>query len=61
MTVAPDRIQLAEDHRRMMDELCTPELTLARAEVLRPQVAHILAAIREVEPAPRLVRRGEGR
>ncbi len=53
MIVAPDRTQLAEDLRRMMDELCAPELTLARASVLRPRVHRLLDAIREAGDAPR--------
>ena len=53
MILAPDRTQLAEDLRRMMDELCAPELTLARANVLRPRVQRLLEVIRETDSRPR--------
>ena len=53
MIFARDRTQLVEDLARMMDELCAPELTLARAEVLRPRVARLLAALRESNDRPR--------
>ena len=55
MIVAPDRTQLAEDLRRMMDELCAPELTLARADVLRPRVHRLLEVIRETDDPARPV------
>jgi hypothetical protein len=57
MTSVPDRAELVEALRRAMDELCAPELTLARAEILRPRVHRILEALREVEAAAHRDRR----
>jgi hypothetical protein len=55
MTIAPDRAQLVEDLARMMDELCAPELTLARSEVVRSRVARLLDTLREPNDSPRAV------
>jgi hypothetical protein len=45
MTIAHDRARLAEALRTTLDELCAPDLTLARANTLRPEVARLLEAI----------------
>ena len=52
MIVAQDRTQLVEDLARMMDELCAPDLTLARADVLRPRVIRLLEILREANDRP---------
>jgi len=52
MTATHHRTQLVENLLRTMDELCAPDLTLARAEILRPRVARILDALRASEPRP---------
>ncbi len=52
MIMNPDRTQLVEELRQMMDELCAPELTLARADVLRPRITRLLETIRESNESP---------
>jgi hypothetical protein len=52
MIAAQDRAQLVEDLSRMLDELCAPELTLARADVLRPRVDRLVATLREWDASP---------
>ena len=53
MIVAQDRAQLAQDLARLMDELCAPELTLARADALLPRVNRLLEVLRESDDRPR--------
>jgi hypothetical protein len=53
MTVAPDLAQFVEDLARMMDELSAPELTLARAEVVRSRIARLLDSLGEPADSPR--------
>ena len=53
MIVNPGRTSLVDELRRMMDELCAPELTLGQANVLRPRVTRLLETIREANESPR--------
>jgi hypothetical protein len=53
MSMTQDRNRLIEELSRTMEELSAPELTLGRANVLRPRVARLLAALREATDPPR--------
>lgn len=57
MIATQDRTQHVEDLTRMMDELCAPELTLARSQVLRSRITRLLDTIRESNPPARSLAR----
>ncbi len=48
--LATDRTRKIEALQGLLDELCSPDLTLARANVLRPQLFELLGMLNQSAP-----------
>jgi hypothetical protein len=50
--LVPQQTPMIAELRGMLDELCSPELTLARAEILRPRLFELLRTMNSCDAGP---------